>query len=205
MAPKGPYRLCTVNTVPDRAKRLVGRLVEDVKETYTIDHVENAQRIEDVKAMCERNHPDVLVRFLLFIFHFSCQYSSWSEKPPAFHAGSQGKICTDYFSKSSAPQCGPWRRVMRFKGSQKIQSQVSRRWPFREVFKSRRDQMPWWSSWRRSGLHSFKSSTECLIWKRTYGDRPIWYIRGEEYGRLHNLHHRREIIIELRKGKTSID
>jgi len=60
MAPKGPYRLCTVNTVPDRAKRLVGRLVEDVKETYTIDHVENAQRIEDVKAMCERNHPDVL-------------------------------------------------------------------------------------------------------------------------------------------------
>lgn len=43
MAPKGPYKLCTVNTAPERAKRLVGRVVEDVKEEYTIHHVENAE------------------------------------------------------------------------------------------------------------------------------------------------------------------
>lgn len=43
MAPKGPYKLCTVNTAPERAKRLVGRVVEDVKEEYTIQHVENAE------------------------------------------------------------------------------------------------------------------------------------------------------------------
>ena len=43
MAPKGPYKLCTVNTAPERAKRLVGRVVEDVKEDYTILHVENAE------------------------------------------------------------------------------------------------------------------------------------------------------------------
>ncbi|KAG4417305.1 hypothetical protein IFR04_009595 [Cadophora malorum] len=60
MAPKGPYKLCTVNTAPERAKRLVGRVVEDVKEDYTILYVENAERIEDVKSMCERNKPDVL-------------------------------------------------------------------------------------------------------------------------------------------------
>ncbi|OWP02227.1 hypothetical protein B2J93_5614 [Marssonina coronariae] len=54
MSPKSPYKLCTVNTAPERAKRLVGRVVEDVKETYTILHVENAERIEDVKDMCER-------------------------------------------------------------------------------------------------------------------------------------------------------
>ncbi|CZS92715.1 uncharacterized protein RAG0_03239 [Rhynchosporium agropyri] len=60
MVPKGPFKLCTVNTVPERAKRLVGRVVEEVKEEYTILHVENAERIEDVKAMCERNKPDVL-------------------------------------------------------------------------------------------------------------------------------------------------
>ncbi|CZT45862.1 uncharacterized protein RSE6_06218 [Rhynchosporium secalis] len=59
MVPKGPFKLCTVNTVPERAKRLVGRVVEEVKEEYTILHVENAERIEDVKAMCERK-PDVL-------------------------------------------------------------------------------------------------------------------------------------------------
>jgi hypothetical protein len=104
MAPKGPFKLCTVNTAPERAKRLVGRVVEDVKEAYTIDYVQNAEReqfshfamfrvkpqevrlrieeegitigaskantvragIEDVKAMCEKQKPDVLVRFRLF-------------------------------------------------------------------------------------------------------------------------------------------
>lgn len=44
MVPKGPYRLCTVNTAPDRAKKLVGRMVQDVREDYTIDYVENAER-----------------------------------------------------------------------------------------------------------------------------------------------------------------
>lgn len=42
MAPKGPYRLCTVNTVPERAKRVVGRVIEAVKDEYKIIHVENA-------------------------------------------------------------------------------------------------------------------------------------------------------------------
>jgi len=44
MAPKGPYKLCTVNTVPTRAKLLIGRLIEDVKEEWTIEYVENAER-----------------------------------------------------------------------------------------------------------------------------------------------------------------
>ena len=39
--PKGPYRLVTVNNAPDRAKRLVGRVVEDLKDVYTIDYVGN--------------------------------------------------------------------------------------------------------------------------------------------------------------------
>ena len=43
MSPKGPYKLCTVNTAPERAKRLVGRMIEDVKEEYTIVHVKNAE------------------------------------------------------------------------------------------------------------------------------------------------------------------
>ena len=43
MTPKGPYKLVTVNNAPDRAKRLVGRVVEDVKEQYTIDYVANAE------------------------------------------------------------------------------------------------------------------------------------------------------------------
>lgn len=41
MAPKGPYTLCTVNKVPERAKKLVGRVVKEVKDDYTIVHAEN--------------------------------------------------------------------------------------------------------------------------------------------------------------------
>ena len=37
------YRLVTVNTAPERAKRLIGRVVEDVKDKYTIVHAANAE------------------------------------------------------------------------------------------------------------------------------------------------------------------
>lgn len=40
-APKGPYRLVTVNTAPERAKRLIGRVAEELKDQYTIEHVAN--------------------------------------------------------------------------------------------------------------------------------------------------------------------
>jgi hypothetical protein len=42
MAPKGPYKLCTVNKVPERAKLVVGRFIESVKDNCLIDHAENA-------------------------------------------------------------------------------------------------------------------------------------------------------------------
>lgn len=38
------YKLVTVNKVPARAKILIGRVVEDVKDVYTIDYVANAER-----------------------------------------------------------------------------------------------------------------------------------------------------------------
>jgi hypothetical protein len=47
MAPIGPYKLVTVNTAPDRAKRLIGRVVEDVKEKYTIIHAANVDSKDD--------------------------------------------------------------------------------------------------------------------------------------------------------------
>jgi len=45
MALKGPYKLCTVNKVPARAKILIARVVEDVKEEYTIQYLANAERM----------------------------------------------------------------------------------------------------------------------------------------------------------------
>ena len=44
-SPQGPYRLVTVNTAPERAKRLIGRVVEALKDQYTIIHVDNCESI----------------------------------------------------------------------------------------------------------------------------------------------------------------
>jgi hypothetical protein len=41
--PSGPYRLVTVNTAPERAKVIIGRVVEAVRERYTIDYLANAE------------------------------------------------------------------------------------------------------------------------------------------------------------------
>lgn len=43
MSPKGPYRLVTVNTAPERAKKLVGRVAEELKDQYTIQHLANCE------------------------------------------------------------------------------------------------------------------------------------------------------------------
>jgi hypothetical protein len=42
-APAGPYKLVTVNTAPERAKVIIGRVMEAVKERYRIDYVANAE------------------------------------------------------------------------------------------------------------------------------------------------------------------
>ena len=39
--PKGPFKLVTVNTAPERAARLIGRMIEGLKEEYTIVHAAN--------------------------------------------------------------------------------------------------------------------------------------------------------------------
>jgi hypothetical protein len=41
--PKGPFKLVTVNTAPERAFRLIGRLTEQLKERYTIVHAANCE------------------------------------------------------------------------------------------------------------------------------------------------------------------
>ncbi|GAB1319055.1 Alpha beta fold family protein [Madurella fahalii] len=60
MAPAGPLKLVTVNTAPERAKRLIGRVVEDVKDRYTIIHAANAPSIDEVKKTVEEAQPNVL-------------------------------------------------------------------------------------------------------------------------------------------------
>jgi hypothetical protein len=40
--PRGPYKLVSVNTSPERAKRLIARIIQDVKEKYVLVHSANA-------------------------------------------------------------------------------------------------------------------------------------------------------------------
>lgn len=39
----GPWRLVTVNTAPERAKRLIGRMMEALKDRYDIEYVDNCE------------------------------------------------------------------------------------------------------------------------------------------------------------------
>ncbi|KAL6309315.1 hypothetical protein BKA93DRAFT_925252 [Sparassis latifolia] len=53
-------KLVTVNTVPERAKRIIGRIIEEVKDQYTIIHAANVERIDDVETTLKREQPNVL-------------------------------------------------------------------------------------------------------------------------------------------------
>ncbi|KAF2089295.1 hypothetical protein K490DRAFT_36954 [Saccharata proteae CBS 121410] len=56
----GPFKLVTVNNAPERAQRLIGRVVEAVKDRYTIIHAGNADDIESVEAVVREKRPDLL-------------------------------------------------------------------------------------------------------------------------------------------------
>ncbi|CZT16256.1 uncharacterized protein RCC_02098 [Ramularia collo-cygni] len=58
--PAGPYKLVTVNTAPERAYRLVGRLIEALKDSYTIIHAANCETIETVASTVQEIEPDIL-------------------------------------------------------------------------------------------------------------------------------------------------
>ncbi|KAF3353069.1 hypothetical protein VDGD_02536 [Verticillium dahliae] len=60
MPPKGPFRLVTVNTAPERAKRLIGRMTEALRDEYTIDYVANCGSIAEVEGKVKELKPDVL-------------------------------------------------------------------------------------------------------------------------------------------------
>ncbi|KAK5155639.1 hypothetical protein LTS14_005900 [Recurvomyces mirabilis] len=61
MATQRQYKLVTVNNAPDRARKIVGRVIDDVKGTYNIVHAANAESPEAAKAVFEDVMPDVVV------------------------------------------------------------------------------------------------------------------------------------------------
>ncbi|BGP18775.1 hypothetical protein JCM10213_004266 [Rhodosporidiobolus nylandii] len=53
-------KLVSVNTAPERAKVVIGKVIEGVKDRYKIEDVANCERIEDVRPTVERFRPDIL-------------------------------------------------------------------------------------------------------------------------------------------------
>ncbi|KAJ9614970.1 hypothetical protein H2200_001044 [Cladophialophora chaetospira] len=60
MSPPESYKLLSVNTAPDRARRMIQKIVEDVKNEYTIIHCANAASIEEVESLASLHQPDIL-------------------------------------------------------------------------------------------------------------------------------------------------
>lgn len=58
--PKGPFKLVTVNTAPERAKRLVGRVVDNLADRYTIIHADNCASMDVVRETFSRVKPDMM-------------------------------------------------------------------------------------------------------------------------------------------------
>ncbi|KAF2486957.1 hypothetical protein BDY17DRAFT_321704 [Neohortaea acidophila] len=59
-SPKGPYKLVTVNTAPERAKRLVGKMIEGLSDRYQVIHEANCSQIDEVHETVSRIQPNVL-------------------------------------------------------------------------------------------------------------------------------------------------
>lgn len=50
--PKGPFRLVSVNTAPDRARRVIGRVADLLRDRYIIVHEANC---ESMSPACNRD------------------------------------------------------------------------------------------------------------------------------------------------------
>ncbi|KAH7374305.1 hypothetical protein BKA66DRAFT_468220 [Pyrenochaeta sp. MPI-SDFR-AT-0127] len=57
---KGPFRLVSVNTAPERAKRIIGRMIEGLKDRYEIEHIANCSTIEEVAPAVQQYQPNLL-------------------------------------------------------------------------------------------------------------------------------------------------
>lgn len=57
MASSKVVNLVSVNTAPDRAAKVIGTVIENVKDRYTIVHAGNSTTIEGVKPLLESVQP----------------------------------------------------------------------------------------------------------------------------------------------------
>ena len=61
-----PYTLVTVNKNAERAERIIARFVEEVKDSYNIQHVANCSSIEALPQTLTNAQPEILVGALPF-------------------------------------------------------------------------------------------------------------------------------------------
>ncbi|KAF2728210.1 hypothetical protein EJ04DRAFT_449765 [Polyplosphaeria fusca] len=77
---KGPLRLLTVNTAPERAKKLIGRMVEGLKYRYEIEHVGNCAAIEEVPEKVRQLQPNILFSASMWSTEEACRIREIAER-----------------------------------------------------------------------------------------------------------------------------
>ncbi|KAK9443285.1 hypothetical protein VB005_04356 [Metarhizium brunneum] len=56
----GPFRLVTVNNAPERAKYVIGRVIDGLKDRYEIEYVGNCDGPHEVETKVMSLQPDIL-------------------------------------------------------------------------------------------------------------------------------------------------
>lgn len=62
MVNRNLYTLVSVNKNPERAKRIITQVVEEVKDKYNIQHVANCSTKEQLPRILADTQPEILVR-----------------------------------------------------------------------------------------------------------------------------------------------
>ncbi|KAL5117618.1 hypothetical protein ACEQ8H_004511 [Pleosporales sp. CAS-2024a] len=77
---KGPFRLVTVNTAPERAKKLIGRMIENLQDGYDIEHVANCLSMEEVAPTVREKQPNLLFSASMWSAEEAAEIRTMAEK-----------------------------------------------------------------------------------------------------------------------------
>ncbi|TYJ51355.1 hypothetical protein B9479_008081 [Cryptococcus floricola] len=100
-APSSPINLVSVNTHPDRAQRVIGSVIQSVKDKYTIVHAGNSTTIEGVKPLLESTQPRPDILFCASMV--SSLVKTFSRLKPPFQWTSEEQTEIQQIAKNTIP------------------------------------------------------------------------------------------------------
>ncbi len=150
MASPKSYKLATVNSNPERAKMIVGKVIEAVKDQYTIVHAANA----------ESEYPFLIhrlwiIRCLLIEPHRPRSSKTIIRGNRTGHRSKSSSPHSQYTStylthRSSPHQCGLPNKAPTSLRKPERSTRTAKPWQYRKACKLRKARKQWWSGSRGS-------------------------------------------------------